>query len=97
MAQQTRLLAFDRQNHMGASDGHAQTLSTAIQAEAEAMLAEKKVVSSAITIQENAVKMKARHAVGACFATQQKPMYPVHLYGKACVLVFTASLRPFVR
>ncbi|KAK9832517.1 hypothetical protein WJX81_004354 [Elliptochloris bilobata] len=60
--QQTSLLAFDRQNHMGASDGHAQSLSMAIQAEAEAMLAEKKVVSSAITIQENAEKMKEMRA-----------------------------------
>jgi len=60
VAQQTSLLAFDRQNHAGASDGHAATLSAAIQQEAEAMLAEKRVVSSAITIQENADKMKAR-------------------------------------
>ena len=32
MAEQTALLAFDRQNHMGASDSLAQTIRAAIQA-----------------------------------------------------------------
>ena len=55
---QTQLLAFDRQNHMGASDSLAKSLKKAIKEEAEAMLNEKKVVSSAVNIQENAEKMK---------------------------------------
>ena len=55
---QTQLLAFDRQNHMGASDSLAKSLKKAIKEEAEAMLSEKKVVSGAVNIQENANKMK---------------------------------------
>ena len=55
---QTQLLAFDRQNHMGASDNLAKSLKKAIKEEAEAMLNEKKVASSAVNIQENANKMK---------------------------------------
>lgn len=55
---QTQLLAFDRQNHMGASDSLAKSLRKAIKEEAEAMLSEKKVVSGAVNIQENADKMK---------------------------------------
>ena len=55
---QTQLLAFDRQNHMGASDNLANSLKKAIKEEAEAMLNEKKVASSAVNIQENANKMK---------------------------------------
>ena len=55
---QTQLLAFDRQNHMGASDALAKSLKKAIKEEAEAMLNEKKVTSSAVNIRENADKMK---------------------------------------
>ncbi len=55
---QTQLLAFDRQNHMGASDALAKSLKKAIKEEAEAMLNEKKVINSAVNIQENADKMK---------------------------------------
>ncbi len=58
MEVQTQLLAFDRQNHMGASDSLAKSLKKAIKEEAEAMLNEKKVVSGAVNIQENADKMK---------------------------------------
>ena len=56
--QQTKLLAFDRQNHMGASDTIANSISQAIKAEAEEMLNEKKVVASALNIQESANRMK---------------------------------------
>ena len=59
---QTQLLAFDRQNHMGASDNLAKSLKKAIKEEAEAMLNEKKVASSAVNIQENANKMKVTSA-----------------------------------
>ena len=58
MEVQTQLLAFDRQNHMGASDSLAKSLKKAIKEEAEAMLNDKKVVSGAVNIQENAAKMK---------------------------------------
>lgn len=56
---QTQLLAFDRQNHMGASDVVARTLKKAIQEEAEAMLSNKKVVNGAVNIAGNTEKMKA--------------------------------------
>lgn len=63
---QTQLLAFDRQNHMGASDSLAKSLKKAIKEEAEAMLNEKKVVSGAVNIQENANKMKVSiHLISA--------------------------------
>ena len=58
--EQTKLLAFDRQNHMGASDKLAKSLSVAIQREAEAMLSKKKVVAGAVNIQQNADTMKVR-------------------------------------
>ena len=60
VASQTQLLAFDRQNHMGASDSMAATIRAAIQEEAEAMLADKRTVSSAVNIRENEDKIKAR-------------------------------------
>jgi len=55
---QTHLLAFDRQNHMGASDSAAHTLKRAIKEEAEAMLSDKKVVNGAVNIAGNTEKMK---------------------------------------
>lgn len=55
---QTHLLAFDRQNHMGASDTAACTLKRAIQKEAELMLSDKKVVNGAVNIAGNTQKMK---------------------------------------
>lgn len=55
---QTQLLAFDRQNRMGASDSMAKSIKKAIQEEAEAMLSDKKVVSGAVNIADNAEKMK---------------------------------------
>ena len=63
---QTQLLAFDRQNHMGASDSLAKSLKKAIKEEAEAMLNDKKVVSSAVNIQENAHKMKVILTDSSC-------------------------------
>ncbi len=38
VAEQTALLAFDRQNHMGASDSLAQTIRAAIQASASGLV-----------------------------------------------------------
>lgn len=58
MEQQAQLLAFDRQNHAGASDRLANSLRHAIAAEAEAMLQEKKVVTGAVNIGQNRDKMK---------------------------------------
>ena len=58
MAEQTQLLAFDRQNHMGASGASAKNLSAAIREEAEAMLSDKRVVSTDVAISENKEKMK---------------------------------------
>jgi nitric oxide synthase-interacting protein len=64
VASQTQLLAFDRQNHMGASDSMAATIRAAIEEEAEAMLADKHTVSSAVNIRQNAEKIKARARPG---------------------------------
>ena len=58
---QTKLLAFDRQNHMGASDKAAGQISDAIRQEAEAQLAEKKVVTGEVNIKENVDKIKVVH------------------------------------
>ena len=58
MEQQAQLLAFDRQNHAGASDRLANSLRDAIAAEAEVMLQEKKVVTGAVNIGQNRDKMK---------------------------------------
>lgn len=63
MESQTQLLAFDRQNHMGASDTMAKTIKEAIQEEAEAMLNDKKVVNSAVNIAGNTEKIKVWHQV----------------------------------
>ena len=60
--QHTKLLAFDRQNHMGASDRAAGQISDAIRQEAEAQLAEKKVVTGEVNIKENVDKMRVRRA-----------------------------------
>lgn len=63
----TKLLAFDRQNHMGASHQAAGHISDAIRAEAEAQLAEKRVVTNEVNIKENVDKIKVgfimRHLV----------------------------------
>ncbi len=56
--QQAQLLAFDRQNHMGASDRQASNLQLAIAEEADAQMQEKRVVNSAVNIVENKTKMK---------------------------------------
>ena len=57
---QAQLLAFDRQNHMGASDRQASNLQQAIAEEADAQMQEKRVVNSAVNIAENKTKMKVR-------------------------------------
>ena len=58
---QAQLLAFDRQNHMGASDRQASNLQLAIAEEADAQMQEKRVVNSAVNIAENKTKMKVTH------------------------------------
>ena len=58
VADQTQLLAFDRQNHMGASDSSAASLTAAIREEAEALLATKRVVETDVAIHENREKIK---------------------------------------
>ena len=60
VADRTKLLAFDKQNHMGASDKSARTLSAAIQDEAEILLKRKKVVNGAVNIQTNNDSIKVR-------------------------------------
>ncbi len=61
MENHSKLIAFDRQNHMGATDRTALSITAAMQEEAENMLAERTLVSGAVTIQENADRMKVRH------------------------------------
>jgi hypothetical protein len=56
--EQSRIIAFDRQNHMGATDNIARTITTALQAEAEHLLADRTLINGAVTIQENAERMK---------------------------------------
>jgi nitric oxide synthase-interacting protein len=71
---QTQLLAFDRQNHMGASDTAAMSLKNAIQEEAEAMLKDKKVVNSAVNIAGNTEKIKVWHQLlSVCSASHSRP------------------------
>lgn len=60
--QQAQLLAFDRQNHMGASDRLASNLQQAIAEEADAQMQDKRVVNSAVNIAENKHKMKEMKA-----------------------------------
>ena len=58
VAEQTQLLAFDRQNHMGVSSDSAASLSAAICEEAEALLADKRVVGTDVAIDQNKAKIK---------------------------------------
>lgn len=60
---QTKLLAFDRQNHMGASNKAAGQISDAIRQEAEAQLADKKVVTGEVNIKQNVEKIKVMASV----------------------------------
>lgn len=62
--EQSRLVAFDRQNHMGATDKLAKSIKTALQEEAEQILADRTLISGAVTIQEHADRMKVRIAAG---------------------------------
>lgn len=64
--QQAQLLAFDRQNHMGASDRLASNLQQAIAEEADAQMQDKRVVNSAVNIAENKHKMKVSNFKCAC-------------------------------
>ena len=79
---QAQLLAFDRQNHMGASDRQASNLQLAIAEEADAQMQEKRVVNSAVNIAENKTKMKVIHtpALGhnaTCTVHSISMYYPV--------------------
>lgn len=56
------LLAFDRQNHMGASESLAARLKETISEEAEALLAEKRTAASAVNIKQNEDRMKEMRA-----------------------------------
>lgn len=57
------LLAFDRQNHAGASEGLTARLKQAIGEEAEALLADKRTAAGAVNIREHEERMKARRAL----------------------------------
>ena len=59
------LLAFDRQNHMGASEALASRLRETIAEEAEALLADKHCVTGVNNIGDNRDRMKVR---AACLA-----------------------------
>lgn len=74
---QAQLLAFDRQNHMGASDRLASNLQAAIAEEADALMQEKRVVSSAVNIAENKSKIKVSRIRGHAIQT---PMLCLNLY-----------------
>lgn len=76
VAQQAQLLAFDRQNHAGASDRLASHLRDAIAEEAEALLADKRVVAGAVNIADNRDKMKVAVAcMLMCWLAAASPMF----------------------
>lgn len=58
------LLAFDRQNHMGASESLAARLKETISEEAEALMAEKRTAAGAVNIRQNEERMKVGGWVG---------------------------------
>jgi hypothetical protein len=58
------LLAFDRQNHMGASEALTSRLRQTISEEAEVLLSEKHTASAAVNIRENEERMKVCVFVG---------------------------------
>lgn len=60
--QEAALLAFDRQNHAGASRELTDKLRQAVSEEAEALLADKRTATSAINIKDNEARMKAMRA-----------------------------------
>lgn len=66
---QAELLAFDRQNHMGASHRLASNLQAAIAEEADALMHDKHVVNSAVNIAENKSKIKVSKAFQPCLVT----------------------------
>jgi nitric oxide synthase-interacting protein len=56
------LLAFDRQNHAGASAELASKLKAAVNEEAELLLADKRTAAGAINIKDNEQRMKEMNA-----------------------------------
>lgn len=60
--QEAELLAFDRRNHMGASDALASRLRDAISEEAEVLLADKHTVTGAVNIRQNGERIKELRA-----------------------------------
>ncbi|KAL6769034.1 hypothetical protein ACKKBF_B17225 [Auxenochlorella protothecoides x Auxenochlorella symbiontica] len=56
------VLAFDRQNHAGASAGAAARLTASIAAEADALLADKRVASGAVNIRAHGERMAEMRA-----------------------------------
>ncbi len=61
------LLAFDRQNHMGASEQLTKKLKQTINDEAELLLAEKRTAAGAVNIKTNEERMKVRNEGGKRF------------------------------
>lgn len=62
--QEARLIAFDRQNHMGITERTAKGIQDAIQQEAAAMH-EAKLAKAVVSIQDNADRMKEMKVGGA--------------------------------
>ncbi|PSC69552.1 Nitric oxide synthase-interacting [Micractinium conductrix] len=60
--QEAALLAFDRQNHMGASEALTQKLRETISEEAEVLLNDKKTAAGAVNIETNKERMKEMRA-----------------------------------
>jgi nitric oxide synthase-interacting protein len=60
--QEAALLAFDRANHMGASEALTQKLKETISEEAEVLLADKRTAAGAVNIKTNEEKMKEMRA-----------------------------------
>ena len=56
--EEASLLAFDRQNHMGASEQLAKKLRQTISEEVEVMLADKRTTAGAVNIRANAERMQ---------------------------------------
>ncbi len=87
--QHTKLLAFDRQNHMGASNKAAGQISDAIRQEAEAQLAEKKFVTGEVNIKENVDKMKVLSAASWIQASSRSSV--CIMQSRSCTCILSAS------
>lgn len=59
---EANLIAFDRQNHMGASASTTENLQRGIKEEAEALLSSKHTVSGVVNIKENVARQKEMRA-----------------------------------